>query len=379
MPRARPFLRSVLLLYVLVVCAPLFGAGGRTFVHPGVLCSKAELDFVAQRIKEGAEPWASEIARLRRSPKLEAPPLTLRRLDSRGPDAGVAQDNAHATYSLALLWYYTGDATAGRRALAHLNAWSDFEAFTAGTDQDKLQAGWLGAVLAPASEIMRLHPEWKPAEIAALQSMFRRVFYPQLAIASTWNGNVDLTQIEAWLGLAVFNDDTEAFDAALLRFQRRLPAYIYLRSDGALPPPIAGDGGDLTRFWFEPTRWVDGLTQETCRDNGHHAQFGLGSALRGAETAWHQGVDLYTPNAARFTAALELLATQLLQGSMQGLARNESATTSLFCTWEIGLSHFEERAGARLPTTRRLVLEQVRPRAQRESCNLSQETLTHAR
>ena len=346
-------------------------------MHPGVRSSKAELDYVKQRILAGAEPWTSELAQLRRSSRLQGAPLALRRLDSRGPEAQVAQDDALATYSLALLWYYSGEEAIARKALAHLNAWSAFEAFTAGTDQDKLQAAWLGSVLAPAAEIMRLHPGWKPAEIASLQSMFRRVFYPQLATPSTWNGNVDLTQIDAWLGLAVFNDDAEAFDAALLRFQRRLPAYIYLRTDGVLPQSIVGDGGDVRRFWFEPVRWVDGLTQETCRDNGHHAQFGLGSALHIAETAWHQGVDLYTPNAPRFIAALELLATQLLHGSMQGLTRKDEASKSLFDVWEIGLSHYEGRARVRLPMTRRLVIEQVRVRAERESCNLSRATLTH--
>ena len=42
---------------------------------------------------------------------------------------------------------------------------------------------------------------------------------------------------------------------------------------------IAGDNGNVTAFWSNPTQWVDGLTQETCRDNNHHAQFGMSGAL----------------------------------------------------------------------------------------------------
>ena len=74
-------------------------------------------------------------------------------------------------------------------------------------------------------------------------------------------------------------------------------------------PPIKGDGDDVQAFWCNPIRWVDGLTQETCRDNGHHTQYGMGSALHAAEVAWHQGVDLYTAEADRYIATMELMAT----------------------------------------------------------------------
>jgi hypothetical protein len=50
----------------------------------------------------------------------------------------------------ALLWYYTGNETYAQGTIAILNAWQGLQGFTAGTDQDRLQAGWIGAVLAPA-------------------------------------------------------------------------------------------------------------------------------------------------------------------------------------------------------------------------------------
>ena len=165
---------------------------------------------------------------------------------------------------------------------------------------------------------MRGYPSWAAADIANLQAMsVKRAFYPQLNTASFWNGNVDLTQIDAMMAIAVFNDDLDEFKAGLERWQRRTHSYFYLASDGAVPP-INGDGGDVQAFWSNPTAWVDGLTQETCRDNGHHAQFALGSAMHAAEVTWHQGVDLYTAETERYTAALELMATQLLTGDMQG-------------------------------------------------------------
>ncbi len=42
--------------------------------------------------------------------------------------------------------------------------------------------------------------------------MFRRSFYPHLLQASAWNGNVDLTQLNALLAITVFNEDRAAFD-----------------------------------------------------------------------------------------------------------------------------------------------------------------------
>ncbi len=350
----------------------------RTFVHPGAINSLEELDFVKARIQEGAQPWKGEFERLRQTGQATRSPHALPRLHSKSQDAWQAQDDAIAAYAQALLWYYSGDETYARSCVAILNAWSDLEGFIAGNDQDRLLAGWMGAVLAPAAEIMRLYPKWTTAEQAKLQAMFRRAFYPQLNTASTWNGNVDLTQIDALISIAVFNEDATAFEDALLRLRNRSRAYFYLKSDGPLPHPIMGDGGDLPKFWFHPTRWVDGLTQETCRDNGHHAQYGLGSALHAAEVAWHQGVDVYSEHQERYVAAMELLATQFLTGSMQGLCEKDTPAKSRQNTWEIGFSHYATRKGLALPMTRRLILEQIRPHAERMSCNLNFETLTHA-
>jgi hypothetical protein len=180
------------------------------------------------------------------------------------------------------------------------------------------------------------------------------------------------------MSIAVFNEDEEEFKKGLDRLKSRNSAYFYLTSDGARPRPIAGDGGNPQAFWFNPTRWIDGLTQETCRDNGHHSQYALGSALHAAEVAWHQGVDVYTENRERYTAAMELLATQLLTGSMQGTCGNDTSTPDRYDTWEVGYNHYHNRCGVALPNTRKLIVEQVRPRAQRATWNLVYETLTHA-
>ena len=348
-----------------------------TFVHPGALDSRGELDFVKAKILAKAQPWRAEFDRLVASSYATRTPHGKTTINSSNADAELSRDDAIASYTQALLWYYSGNAIYANRSIAILNSWTNLQSFTAGSDQDKLQAGWIGAVFAPAAEIMRGYSGWTTNDIALLQTMFKRAFYPQLNRMSTWNGNVDLTQIDAMMAIAVFNEDTTEFNAGLTRLAKRLPSYIYLTSAGT-PPPIAGDGGNVQNFWFNPTLWTDGLTQETCRDNGHHTQFALGSALHAAETAWHQGVDVYTANTRRFTEALELMASQFLSGSMQGTSANNAPSASRFESWEVGYNHYHHRAGLPMTKTGTLIENQIRPNAQRAVWNLVHETLTHA-
>ncbi|MGY8827825.1 MAG: alginate lyase family protein [Candidatus Latescibacterota bacterium] len=347
------------------------------FAHPGALDSQEELDFVKTQIRAGAQPWKGEYDRLLSSGAARRGPHGKATINSSNSDANTSRDDAEAAYAQALLWYYSGDETYAERSIAILNSWADLQDFTAGSDQDKLQAGWIGAVFAPAAEIMRGYSGWAAADIASLQEMFKRAFYPQLNRASSWNGNVDLTQIDAMMAIAVFNEDLALFNAGVERWQKRTRAYFYLTADGEVPS-IQGDGGNVPSFWSKPTAWVDGLTQETCRDNGHHAQFALGSAMHAAEVAWHQGVDLYSGETQRYTAVLELLATQLLTGDMQGTCADSTASKSLFDTWEIAYSHYHNRMGIDLPQTDALIQTKIRPNAPRAVWNLLYETLTHA-
>ncbi len=353
-------------------------ASPKTFVHPGAIDSKESLDFVKAKILTGTQPWRGEFDRIKLSSYATRGPHGVTKINSNIEDAEVSRDDAVAAYTQALLWYFTDDETYAKRSIAILNSWANLQAFTAGSDQDRLQAGWIGAVFAPAAEIMRGYPGWTPGDIEKLQAMFRRAFYPQLNVASSWNGNVDLTQIDAMMAISVFNEDKEEFAQGLKRLKIRSLAYFYLTSDGPVPSSIAGDGGNLNRFWSNPAKWINGLTQETCRDNGHHTQFALGSALHAAEVAWHQGVDVYSENQERYTAAMELLATQFLTSSMQGVSSNHLPATERFNTWEVGYNHYHNRAGVPMPNTRMLIVKQIRPLASRSVWNLNYETLTHA-
>jgi hypothetical protein len=360
---------------LLLLVQPIGARADDGFVHPGAMNSAERLDHIAAQVVLGREPWTSalhEVADVA-IPQMAAIGHIDPRVDT---EAEASKRLAISTYAHALVWRLTGSERHGREALRLIDGWARFSGFTGGTDQDKLQAGWLGSLLGEAAEIMRQHPRWSARRTAALQAMFRRNFYPHLMQASAWNGNVDLTQVNALLAIAVFNEDRAAFDLGVARLERRSAAYFYLQSD-SMPPPIDGDGGNISAFWSHPVRWVDGLTQETCRDNGHHAQYALASALHSAEIAWNQGVDVYARQASRYVAAMELLSQQLLTGDMQGICTNPVATQQVFDTFEVGFHHFHHRMGLQLPHSQRLIIERVRPRGVSD-WNIFHETLTHA-
>jgi hypothetical protein len=114
--------------------------------------------------------------------------------------------------------------------------------------------------------------------------------------------------MESAIGAAVFLEDASVWEKAMSLFSARVPAYIYLTSDGPLPVPGRGikpDPASIIKFWHGQDIFVDGLTQETCRDWAHMS-YGIASISHVAETARIQGNDLWkTQLGTRIKAALE--------------------------------------------------------------------------
>lgn len=116
--------------------------------------------------------------------------------------------------------------------------------------------------------------------------------------------------MEGSIGIAIFLNDRATYDKAMAKFLARVPAYIYMTSDG--PYPKAPVGSDLTtpskikQFWFnQQTFPQDGIVQETCRDMTHTGM-GLSSISHVAETVRIQGTDLYSGDVGtRLMRALE--------------------------------------------------------------------------
>ncbi len=354
-------MRRLYILLTFLLAATLAPCEAKPFIHPGALNTQPELDFVASMIKKGFQPWSGKFNEVK---------------GIATGNGGDQKANGRKAYAAALAWHYTGEESYAKQAIGVLNGWNS--GFPVDNGQYQLQCAWIGALLGPAAELMLTYPGWAAADIAKVRAMFKNTFYPPLNKMSLWNGNVDLTQISAMLSIAVFMEDTTEFNLAITRLNKRNPAYFYLDSDRAQSRLY---GGSSDNAWADangnaPTAWVNGLTQETCRDNDHHAQYAMSAAFEAAEIAWHQGVDIYTPNQARYTAVLELMATQITTGKMQGTCQNNNTTADRFDTWEIGYNHYHNRKGIDLPNTLKAINQEIRPKGQSD-WNIFYESLTH--
>lgn len=343
--------KSIILTSLMI----LMGSAHAAMIHPGTRSASAfELDFVKTKIATGAEPWTSHL------------------------NSAKYAGGSETALGRALNWYLTGDVASANAAIAALKTWNTqapYEPAPAnGGNQSSLEGAWAASVLAPAAEIMSQYSGWSETDKNETKNMFRTVFLPAMLNMSYWNGNVDLTQIDALLSIAVFLDDQASFDEGIERLKKRLPAYFYLASDD----PAVRSYAKGTYNWSgvnAPVKWVDGITQESCRDNGHHAQFAIAAALSALETAYLQGVDLYTPHQERMVDAMELMALQLNSNDMQG-ACGGAVTADRYNTLEIGYNHYHNRKGVAMPETGAEILKELRSGA--NQFNMFHETLTNA-
>lgn len=375
--------------------------GGRTmaralppdaaFTHPGVLVTDGQLEAVRKNVTAGKEPWLSAYLDMRDSKygAYKYRPEPYPSVDCPGdghtdrPAQGCVQEreDAIAAYTQALLFRMTGKKQHAVKAREIMDAWSaELRRHTA--EDAGLQTGWAGATWARAAEIIRHSPGagWPKDRVDRFARMLRTVHLPVVSRAvPDYNGNWDLVMTDAAIGIAVFLDDRKAFDKALDRFRQRVPAYFYLEKDGRVPVTPKGSGittpAKLRAYWFGQTTFKDGLTQETCR-NFRHAGYGIAAAAHIAETAWHQGVDLWSDAQDRIAAAVELHARHQAGGRVPAWLCDGKVKRDLGPDLEVALNHLENRVGEELPAAHRLAAK-TRP-AGTDNLFVAWETLTHA-
>lgn len=357
------------------------------FRHPGVLVNRAQLEFIRDKVAAGAEPWKSAFEKARASAhaSLDWTPKPRALVEcgaSSTPNLGCTDErgDALAAYTHALLWTITGVEAHARKAIEIMDAWSAVLMGHA-LHNAPLQGGWAGSLFARAGEIVRwTYGGWPGASVDRFANMLRTAYAPTIGKGNGGNGNWELVMIEATIGVAVFTEDRALFDKALALWRKRVPAYIYLLADGPLPvPPPSGPDRTspeaLTNFWKTSMFMADGQAQETCRDFGH-TSWGIASAINVAETALHQGVDLYAEEGRRLRAGLEFHATYINGGPVPPWLCGGRVKLSTLPFWEIAFNHFVTRLGMPLPQTKMLIDTKVRPSG--TNYFIAWETLTHA-
>jgi len=382
--------------------APTAGSGGVNtgggilgptgLVHPGILVNKDMLEFVKGKIASGAEPWKSALSHAS-SNNMGSLSYTAHPHDnvqcgpSSNPDIGCTDEknDVIAAYTHALIWYHTGDQKHADKAIQIMNAWSStLKKHT--FDNEQLQASWAAEIFPRAAEIIRYsNAGWSEADIKQFSTMLKTAYLPEVVNGSTRTGNWDTSAIEADMNIAIFDDDMENFQNAVKLWRARTPAYIYLSSDGPLPvqPPRESprSDSDLKGYWWSPTKFIDGITQESCRDQPGggtqgfgHAQYGVAAIINAAETARIQGVDLLQEERARLSAMLEFHSKYLNGASTSGLCAKTIENVGPDPMWEIGYNEYANVLGGSLPETQKLV-KSIRPTD--ATHHMAWETLTH--
>lgn len=224
-----------------------------------------------------------------------------------------------------------------------------------------------------AAEIVRHHnggwDGWPAANVARFEAMLRSAYLPWIATGCFgYNGNWELSMAEALMAIGVFTEDAYTFTTGIQLWRGRVPGYFYLSTDG--PTPFAPDHSheskaDVVRNWHGQRDFSghDGLCQETCRDLGH-TQMGMAAMINGAETALHQGINLYEEEAGRITAAMEFHAKLAQNATQPGAWLCNSTVKSIGHpgpTWEIAYNHYRNRMQMTNLTSTATLVALVRP------------------
>lgn len=355
-----------------------------TFTHPGVLVSQSMLHFMRGKVNANEQPWraaydqmaVSPYASLSRTPKpravVECGPYS-------NPNLGCTdeREDAIAAYTLALRWYITRDTRYATKAIQIMDAWS--ATITGHTNSNApLQTAWAGVSWAQAAELIKYaYGDWPNS--SRFGTMLRNVYLPRVVNGTAAsNGNWELVMMEATLGIAVFLEDRAVYDRAVAKYRTRVPAYVYLATDGALPkaPPNSGidTRDEIIRYWHDQSTFSDGLTQETCRDFGHTG-FGIASMANFAETTRIQGQSLYPEIADRLRTALGFQTRYELQAPPSWLCGG-TVDRGLGPVTEVGYNHLNTRLGITMPNTKTYT-ESHRPQGTNHLF-VAWQTLTHA-
>ncbi|MGC5035001.1 alginate lyase family protein [Streptomyces sp. DT190] len=356
-----------------------------TFVHPGVTVSKGQLDFARSKVTAGAQPWkgafdqmmASRYADLNRTPK---PRAIVECGSYSNPNYGCTdeREDAIAAYTHALAWYFTRDERHARKAIELMDAWSAVLRDHTNSNAP-LQTGWAGSSWPKAAEIIKYTYTGTWANSGRFATMLRTVYLPEIINGSNSNGNWELSMMEAAVGISVFLEDKTSYDKAMAKFRTRTAAYVYLESDGALPKTVPSQNLDtrdkVVKYWQGQTTFVNGLSQETCRDFTHTG-YGLSAISHVAETSRIQGQDLYgTDVGERLRHGLGFHARYELGTAAPGWLCGGSLKPGLGPITEVGHNALAHRLGHAMTNTETLTLR-GRP-AGSNNLFVAWETLTH--
>lgn len=202
---------------------------GRTFDHPCVSCTRADLDRMRSMVEAKVEPYYSAFIELRNS-KYSA--LTQKPSDrgtqiSEGKFNGTVGRDGRAAHDLALLWHITGDNAYADKAVEFINANSHYtntsSRGTAPLDNGKIY------LLIAAAELLRDYDGWTADDRERFNAM---LVYPGYSTTKAAEGNLNDELNDITFYWNIYNFDAMRFGNQGLFAARALMAMgIYLDNE----------------------------------------------------------------------------------------------------------------------------------------------------
>jgi hypothetical protein len=357
------FKRSFLLSALCAAAAMLSPAraADTPFKHPGGLHTQADLDRMKAKVAARETPWIEGWEALIKDPLAKADYRS-----SAGPNMSRSRQassrDAHAAYLNFIRWYVSGEKAHADAAIRICNEWSAaVNQVSSGNDTPGL-SGIYAAEFAMVGELLRVCPDWTPADQERFKAMMRNYIYPvvsrflqdrnQRGDSHFW-ANWDICNIQALIAIGVLLDNRAIFDEGLEYFKNGKGTGSIMHAVPFIHP------GNL------------GQWQESGRDQPH-AHLGIGMLGQAATVAWNQGVDLFGYADNRLLAAAEYAAREALSQPVPytfytntSHAKNywlTNHTRGRFTTpvWELLYNHYVVRQGLSAPAVKR-VAELARP------------------
>ncbi len=341
---------SLAVLSLLVLCFNLRtatsaeSAASNPFVHPGLLHNRAELEFIKAKIKLGDEPWKTAYVKFaadrhsQLSYRARPEANVVRDLGGNWKGAYEMGDDALAAYANALRWTLTGDVKHAEKAVEIINSWSNKVQTIEGHDA-KLLAGIVGYKFCNAAEILRhTYDGWKKPDQDRCERMLLEVIYPVIKdFFPEANGNWDASMIVTCMSIGVFCERRDIYE-------RAVEYYLHGQGHGAILNYVLSSG----------------QCQESTRDQTH-TQLGLAFLADVCETAWKQGLDLYSAYDNRLALGFEYTAKYNLGQDVPCAGKISPKQRGEFRpTYEKLHHHYHDRVGLEMKYTRQ-VLDKIRP------------------
>lgn len=313
-----------------------------------------------------------------------------------------------AALTHAMIWRLTGSRPNASKACSIVKAWTDVitgiangwpESSTVAAD-GKLLAGWTASVFARVGEIMT-YSGWTAGggetalDSVNLKRVLHDIWQPILTpVEPIGQHNWYAAVLDGAMQVAVYLDDKNAFASVCDWWRQIIRTVFWMPGDtnqipamAASTPPASGlpevptfsryNVSTTTRsailaYWQNPTSWPSGLSGELGRDFHHNAMIFamMGNA---AETAYHQGVDLWAEAQTRIVTAAEFFTDILHQiyvagdTTPTGWPFAKTATTGSFttadqrATFENIYMNYAVRKGVSMPNTLALLTDYIRP------------------